>query len=181
MRQDLASVATQYASAIMQLASDTNADKTVLENLRSVNHVISGNQELEVILRHPSVPAGEKKQLIISIFGGKVHELTLRLLEMLTDRRRLEILPYVEREFEKLWRERQNIVVGTLLYAEKPESRALQEIKEKLQKQLGKHIELTEQEDKSLIGGFVLRLGDQVIDGSLKGRLQSIEKALLSV
>jgi F-type H+-transporting ATPase subunit delta len=181
MKTDLAKVASGYADAIMQLAGESGADKTVLEDLKSVNQVISANNELEVILRHPAVNSQEKKQLVKSIFGGKVHELTLRLLEMLTDRRRLNLLPYIERECAKLWREKQNVVVGTLVYAEKPEAKTLQEIKDKLQKQLGKTLELSEKEDKSLIGGYLLQIGDQVIDGSLKGRLQQIEKALLAV
>jgi F-type H+-transporting ATPase subunit delta len=181
MRTDLAKVAAPYAEAIMQLAGESSADKTVLDNLKAVNQVIGATSELEVVLRHPSVNAQEKKQLVISIFGGKVHELTLRLLEMLTDRRRLELLPYIEREATNLWRKKQNIVAGTLVYAEKPDAQTLQQIKEKLQKQLGKTLELSEKEDKSLIGGYTLQLGDQVIDGSLKGRLQQIEKALLSV
>jgi F-type H+-transporting ATPase subunit delta len=181
MKTDLAAVAGQYADAILQLASESGADKTVLDNLKTINQVISQTSDLEIVLRHPSVNAQEKKQLIISIFGGKVHELTLRLLEMLTDRRRLDTLPALEREYEKLWRVKQNIVAGTLVYAEKPDAKTLQQIKEKLAKQLGKTLELDEKEDKSLIGGYVLQLGDQVIDGSLKGRLQTIEKALLSV
>jgi F-type H+-transporting ATPase subunit delta len=181
MRTDLVAVAAPYAEAIMQLAADSGADKTVLDNLRTVNQVIGATSELEVVLKHPAVNAQEKKQLVIHIFGGKVHELTLRLLEMLTDRRRLELLPYIEKEAANLWRKKQNIVAGTLFYAEKPDATTLQEIKDKLQKHLGKTLELSETEDKSLIGGFMLQIGDQVIDGSLKGRLQQIEKALLAV
>lgn len=181
MRTDLAAVAKQYAEAIMELAAESGADKTVLDNLKAVNQVVSATSELEVVLRHPAVNAQEKKQLVISIFGGKVHELTLRLLEMLTDRRRLELLPHIEREAGDIWRTKQNIVAGTLVFAEKPDAKTLQEIKDRLQKQLGKTLELSEKEDKSLIGGYLLQLGDQVIDGSLKGRLQQIEKVLLSV
>lgn len=181
MRTDLAAAAAQYASAIIGLATDSGADKTVLEDLKSINQVVSQSSELEVILRHPAVNSHDKKQLVISLFGGKVHELTLRLLELLTDKRRLALLPYVEREYEKLWREKQNIMAGTLVCAEKPDSATLQQIKEKLSRQLGKTLELEQKEDKTLIGGFVLRLGDQVIDGSIKGRLRAIEKSLLSV
>jgi F-type H+-transporting ATPase subunit delta len=181
MRTDLVAVASGYAEAIMQLAAESSADKTVLEDLKGVNQVVASTSELEVVLRHPAVNSVEKKQLIISIFGGKVHELTLRLLEMLTERRRLELLPYIQRHVENIWRAKQNIVAGTLVYAEKPDPKTLQEIKDKLQKQLGKTLELSEKEDKSLIGGYLLQIGDQVIDGSLKGRLQQIEKALLSV
>jgi F-type H+-transporting ATPase subunit delta len=181
MTTDVSAVAGQYAKAIMQLAAESSADKTVLENLRSVKEVLHLNPDFATVLRHPAVSPAEKKQLIVSVFGGKVHELALRLLEMLADRRRLELIPHIEVECEKLWLERQNIAIGTLFYAEPPDARALAEIKERLQEKLGKTIELSEKEDKSLIGGFMLRVGDQIIDGSLKGRLQAIEKQLLSV
>jgi F-type H+-transporting ATPase subunit delta len=181
MSAHLATIAAHYANAVMQLAIDSGVDKTVLEDLKSVRQVVSQTKDFEIVLQHPSVAPQEKKQLIISIFGGRVHDLTLRLLELLADRRRLELIEYIEREYQKLWREKQNIVAGTLLYAEKPDAALLAEIKAKLQKKLGKTLELDEKEDKSLIGGFTLRLGDQVIDGSLKGRLQAIEKALLAV
>lgn len=174
-------VANQYSRAIMQLATEAGADKTLLDNLKDVTVVITANRELELVLKHPGVQPAEKKQLIISIFGGKVHDLTLRLMEMLADRRRLELIPQIEKRCQELWREKQNIVKGTLYYAEKPDAKMLAEIKTKLAKQLGKQLELDEQEDKTLIGGYVLRVGDQVIDGSLKGRLQQIEKELLSV
>jgi F-type H+-transporting ATPase subunit delta len=181
MSTGLSTVAAHYADAIMQLASDSGVDKTVLEDLKSVKQVVSQTHDFQVVLRHPGVPPQEKKQLIKFVFGGKVHELTLRLLELLADKRRLELIPHIESSYQDLWRKKQNIVAGTLLYAERPENKILDEIKAKLEKKLGKTLELDEKEDKTLIGGYVLRLGDQLIDGSLKGRLQAIEKALLSV
>jgi F-type H+-transporting ATPase subunit delta len=174
-------VAEHYADAVMQLAANTGADKEVLDNLKAINEVITATPDFEVLLKHPAVAAQDKKNLIKKVFGGRIHELTLRLLELLTDRRRMEILGAIETEYEELWQARHNIVAGTLAYADKPDARMTEQVKGLLQKKLGKTIELTELEDKTLIGGYVLRLADQVIDGSLKGRLQAIEKQLLSV
>lgn len=181
MTANLDAAARQYAEAIMQLSAESSADKTVLTDLRAVREVIESNPEFGIVLKHPGIAPAEKKQLIISTFGGKVNELTLRLLELLTDRRRLNLLSHIAVQYEKIWREKQNIVDGTLFYAEKPEPRVIDEIKARLNKQLVKTVELSEKEDKSLLGGYVLRVGDQIIDGSLKGRLQEIEKQLLSV
>ena len=64
MRIDLAAAAAQYASAIIDLATDSGADKTVLEDLKSVNQVVSQSSELEIILRHPAVNSHDKKQLV---------------------------------------------------------------------------------------------------------------------
>src|SRR5579884_394504 len=110
--------AAQYANAVMELARDAGADKVVMEDLKSVKQVVGQTPDFDIVLRHPGVSPQEKKQLIISIFGGKVNDLTLRLLELLADRRRLELIPYIESEYLKLWREKQNIVAGTLVYAE---------------------------------------------------------------
>lgn len=174
-------IAEHYADAVMQLAANTSADKEVLENLRAVNQVITAAPDFAVLLKHPAVDAINKKNLIKKVFAGRIHELTLRLLELLADRRRLELLGAIEHEYENLWRHRHNVVAGTLYYADKPDSRMTAQVKDLIQQKLGKTVELTEMEDKSLIGGYVLRLADQVIDGSLKGRLQAIEKQLLSV
>jgi F-type H+-transporting ATPase subunit delta len=181
MKSENSLAAAQYANATIELASKQKAEKNVLDDLHMINQVVSSSREFEIVLGHPGIKPDEKKKLMVSLFGSKLHDLTQRLLELLCDRRRLELLGAIEQEYRQLWREKQNIVIGTLVYAEKPDVRLLNDIKRKLGEKLGKTVELEEKEDKSLIGGFVLRLGDQVIDGSLKGRLQSIEKSLLSV
>lgn len=181
MKSEHSLAAAQYANATIELAAKQKAEKNVLDDLTLINQVISQSRDFEIVLEHPGIKPDEKKKLIVSLFGTKLNDLTQRLIEMLCDRRRLELLFAIEHEYRKLWLEKQNIVVGTLVYAEKPDSRLLADIKRKLGEKLGKTVELEEKEDKTLIGGFLLQVGDQVIDGSLKGRLQSIEKSLLSV
>jgi len=181
MKTEHSAVAAQYANAVIQLAEKERVEQKLQDDLHLINEAVSSSSEFDLVLRHPGFTPAQKKELIVKLFSGKVHDLTLRLLELLVDRRRLELLPYIEAEFLKLWREKRGLVLGTLTYAEKPDSKTLNEIKERLAKQLGKTIELNEKEDKSLIGGYVLRIGDQVIDGSVKGRLQTIEKSLMSV
>jgi|SRR5579883_2170664 len=181
MKTNLAVVAEHYADALLQLATDARVDKTILDDLQEVTVVLRRTPEFEIVLKHPSVSPTEKKQMVISIFGGKIHDLTLRLLELLADKRRLDLIAHILKEYENLWRRRQNIIAGTLYFADKPEPHILSQMKAKLQSKLGKQLQLEEQEDRTLIGGYLLKLGDTVIDGSLKGRLQSIEQQLLSV
>ncbi len=181
MKTELAKVAAQYAVAVFDLAVDDDAEKAILDNLKSINAVIANSRQLEVVLKHPSVPANEKKEILDELFQGKLNILSRHLLGLLCDRRRLELLPLIEVEYLRLWNVRRNIVTGTLTFAEQPDTKMFSEIKATLSQKLGKTLELEEREDKSLIGGYVLKIGDQVIDGSLKGRLQTIEKSLLSV
>jgi F-type H+-transporting ATPase subunit delta len=184
MKGALASVAAQYAEAALSFAEDSE-DKTtpvkVLNDLAGIKEVFGQTPELDMVLRNPSIPSADKKNLLIKTFQGKIHEVTLRLVELLVDRRRLDLIDSVESKFRDLVRERQNIVSASLTSSQELTQGEIADIKARLTEHLGKKLELDVKIDKSLLGGVVLRLGDQVIDGSLKGKLATLEKQLLSV
>jgi F-type H+-transporting ATPase subunit delta len=181
MKSDLSGVATQYAQAIFDLAEKDGKIDRVLGDLQTINLALQSTPDFGKMLGHPSIPASEKKKIIVDLFKDKSDDLTMRLVEMLADRRRLEILPALETSYHQLLRDKKGIVVGTLVSAEPLDDKQRAHLESELRQKLGKQLELNLQVDSSLIGGYVLRIGDQVIDGSLKGRLQAIERSLLSV
>lgn len=172
--------AVQYANALLQLTDASGSAETVFSNLETVSKVFKENADFLVLFKHPAISAPTKKKFLEEFSAG-LDELSGRLLQLLCERRKLTLLPLIVEEFHELLRAKHNIVTGTLYSADAINEEAVSNIKQKLVKHLRKHVELQVQVDKSLIGGYVLRIGDQVIDGSLKGRLQNIEKALLSV
>jgi F-type H+-transporting ATPase subunit delta len=183
MRTELGSIAAQWAEALIDLAvqSAAGTDERVLADLEAVNKAVASNPDFSVILEHPAIPGAEKKLLLIKAFEKSVDDLTLRVLQLLADRRRLNLLPYIESSYRDLLHERKNITTASVTSADPLADKAVAEIKTKLIKQLGKQVELAVKVDRSLIGGIVLRVGDQVIDGSLKGKLEALERSLLSV
>lgn len=172
--------AVQYANALLQLTNVQGDAETVFTNLDTVSKVFQSDPELSVLFKHPAITAPEKKRFLKE-FSGNLDELSARLLQILCERRKMQLLPLIIEEFRDMLRAKHNIVSGTLVSAEKISDDAVNGIIQKLKDRLGKRVELVVEVDRSLIGGYVLRVGDQVIDGSLKGRLQTIEKALLSV
>ncbi len=183
MKTESSTVAAHYAEAILQLAlqgSGQIAD-TVLKDLTTVADAFKSSPELNLLLEHPSIPTEEKRKILIELFSGRIQDLTLRLLELLLDKRRITLVPAVEREFHQLLNARKNIVSASLICADKLSDSALADIKARLAEHVGSHLELDVKVDPKLIGGVVLKLGDQVIDGSLKGKLASLERMLLSV
>ena len=104
-----------------------------------------------------------------------------RLINLLADKRRLDILPFIESNYQLLLNERKNVVSADLVCSEQLADDSIANIKAQLTEHLGKKLDLNVSVDPSLIGGVVLKLGDQVIDGSLRGRLNQIEKTLLAV
>lgn len=183
MKTERSRAASGYANAISELAEAAGGQTQalVLRDLKLATNEINSSPDLQIALHHPAVPPNEKKDMIVKLFKERTNDLTLRLLELLCDRRRIDLLPQIEQEYQKILCDKQNILAGTLVSAEKMNPADVENIKNKLNSKYGKSIELQEVVDKSLLGGFVLRLGDEVIDGSLKGRLHSIKKSLLSV
>lgn len=189
MSGDLQAVAAQYAEAVIELAEESGKSSSetlkklerIHGDLKAIKEVFESGNDFTLVMNHPSLSSEEKKKLLLKAFEGKVDEITTRLLTLVADRRRIEILPYMEKPFKEILREKMNVVGAKLISAQKLSDNEIQNIKARLVEHLGKRLELEVQVDDSLIGGLVLELGDQVIDGSLKGKLQAVEKSLMSV
>ncbi len=187
MKTDDKSSAIQYANALLQITAKDESEADVYRNLEVVCKVFTDEPELSVLFKHPAISAPARKSFIDEFAGQSLDNLTKRLLILLCERRKMHLLSLIFDEFRRLLEAKHNLVTAKLYCAEQIDDQAKESITQKLVKQLSKSesektkVRLITEVDKSLIGGYVLRIGDQVIDGSLKGRLQSIEKALLSV
>ncbi len=185
MKSQHSLVGERYARALIELVVSSEHVFTLADSvgsdLHTINQTIESNPDLNHALSHPSYSATQKRALLKEIFMGQVQELTLRLLDLLVNRRRLELLPSIETAYTKLLNEKRNTATAQLISSEELSESNLADIKARLNEYLGKNLSLETVVDPSLIAGFVLRIGDQVIDGSLKGRLNNIEKVLLSV
>lgn len=177
-------VAAQYAEAVLDLAfkegGEAQAD-AIQNDLRLINLILGADPRFEQILDHPAVPLDDKRKILLLTFTNKVKDLSLRLVELLLDKRRLNLLQPIEPQYRELLNKRKNILTASLVCADQLGEKAVADIKARLTEHLGRKLELSVDVDPSLIGGMVLRLGDQVIDGSLKGKLRSLERVLLSV
>ncbi len=181
MNTELQGIASKYSEAMLELAISLKQEDKVLEELKLIAAVIASDHEMSIIINHPSVDTAEKKQFLGGLFAGKISDLSANLIGLLADKRRLNLLPFIESSFRELLNKRKNIVSATLSCSERLADSSVANIKAQLTEHLGKTLELEVKVDPTLIGGVVLRMGDQVIDGSLKGQLKALEKTLLSV
>ena len=181
MNTELQGIASSYAEALLELTSQSAQEENVLDELKIVNTVFASDKDMSVIINHPAIRANQKKEILKTVFSGKVSQLTDNLINLLADKRRLDLLPFIESGYRDLLNKRKNIVSATLTCSEQMADSNVANIKAQLTEHLGKRLELEVKVDSSLIGGVVLRLGDQVIDGSLNGRLKALEKALMAV
>ncbi|MEX1336021.1 MAG: ATP synthase F1 subunit delta, partial [Candidatus Limnocylindrales bacterium] len=130
--------------------------------------------EVTRFLSNPSVPTAARVEVLGRIVGDDVSGAQRSLLSLMVRRGRFEQLPAVIREFRRLYRLREGIVEATVTSAtslEGPEVKALQA---RLETMTGKRVELSQQIDPDLLGGVQVRVGDQLIDGSVAGRLERL-------
>ncbi len=185
MKSERDLVSQRYAQALVDMVTADTVPSTLADNvaadLKNINSTIANSSELKLLLDHPAYSMAQKETVLQNIFMGEVQEITLSLLALLVNRRRLNLLPAIERQYCLLLNEQRNIVAAQLVSSEPLSENNLADIKARLNEYVGKKLQLDTAVDPTLIAGYVLRIKDQVIDGSLKGRLAGIEKVLLSV
>jgi F-type H+-transporting ATPase subunit delta len=148
--------------------------------LNTVAETIISHKELATFLYHPRVPLQAKKGLLKSVFGEDVTVYVLNFLLLIVDKRRESFLPQIIEQFIALANEARNIAIAkvtTFLPLSASEEVALTQ---KLALWTGKNIRLQIHTDPSILGGVIVRLGDKLIDGSVKRQLDRMKLKMLN-
>ncbi len=176
---DAQQVGKLYGKAILA-AAGKDVDEIVSQLNSIVQQCMAQSPGLEQILGSPRVSQVEKEKLIDRIFRGKVHTTLLNFLKVLCRRGRIGSLRGIqvsanEMRDEQLGRIRVTVTSAFALTDEQRKS-----IAAKLGSSLGKEVVLDERVDESLLGGILIRIGDQVYDGTVLGKMAAIRSAVSS-
>lgn len=174
-------VGSRYAEALFEIAREQgNLDQLEAE-LRAVSSVVDSSRELQKVLYHPQITPEEKKEIVKNIFAGRVSQITASFLYLLIDHKREMFLKDIVSFFTEMANRARNLVevqVTSAVELEKEEKKKLTEVMEKV---TGKKVRAEYFVDPSLIGGVVVRVGDRVIDGSIRTRLASMREHLRQI
>ncbi len=174
---DKSTIARPYAKAAFEEARDRGRLGPWSQALRTAAAVI-GDSRIEPLLGNPRVTPGELAALVIDIAGSELDEEGRNFVRTLADNKRLPLLPEISAHFDELKSEAEGVVDVTVTSAAPLDESQLGKLTAALQRRLGRSVRLQCATDPALIGGAVLRAGDLVIDGSLRGRLERIAYAL---
>ena len=172
-------LARRYAGALFQAAKEPDLIDQVESDLGLLTFTLESTPRLIEALTHPLIPAERKKKIVADLFRDKVQGVTLDFLYLLIDKRRSEVLEDVEQEYVRLANEYRNILPVAVTSAIQLTSEEAIALRKKLEESTGKKIELEFAEDSEIIGGLVIQIGDSVIDGSVRGYLQTLRERLL--
>lgn len=168
-------LAQRYGKALFLAALAGGEEARVHADLGSAARSLQG---AAAVLRHPRVSAAEKKKKVRELLSGSAAPLTIRFMELLIDKKRFELLPFVAGNIGKLIAEKNNTAKAVVRAARPLSAEVQQRLKDRLKAFAGKNIELEIKEDPEIIGGLIVRLGDWVLDSSLRGQLKTMREKI---
>jgi F-type H+-transporting ATPase subunit delta len=171
------SAAKRYAQAVFSLGKERGTLDAWQSDLALLSNVVSDGR-VAAFLTNPSVPAERKVAALESTLDTTVQPETRNLAKLLIERDRMELVPEIEELFADQLRAERGIVVAQVTTAERltPDEQDL--VRHKLESMTGKRVELAMKIDSDIIGGIIIRIGDQVIDGSVRNKLERLRSRL---
>lgn len=166
--------ALRYAKATLNLAKENGFADAVNEDMKLIGTTIEENHDLEMMLKSPIIKASVKKSILAAIFEKKVNDITAGLLNLLIENRRLDILALVAKEYIVIYDFLQGVEVAQVTSAVPLTKELEKAILKRVQESIDNKVTLKNIVDPSIIGGFVLRVGDKQYDSSVSYRLKDL-------
>ncbi|WP_077369533.1 F0F1 ATP synthase subunit delta [Anaerosalibacter sp. Marseille-P3206] len=171
-------VSKRYALALFETGLELEKLEQFKEEINYVSNVLDAEPKIEMVLTHPKVTNNEKKELLDSLFKKNISQEMLNFLYVIIDKRRERYIKEISEYYDFLYNEEKNIVLATVVTAVPIGKAEEEKLKTTLTKKLNKDVQLKNVIDESIIGGVMLKVDNKVIDGSIKGQLDSMMKNL---
>lgn len=173
-------IVRRYAAALFHAARKADVVDRIESDLGLASYVLETSHDPMGAISSPLVAPDKKKSILTEIFADKVNEITLQYMHLLVDKRREEALLTTEREYVLLANEARGIMDAEVTTAVKLDEDQESDIESRLSAMTGKSIHLVKNIDPGIIGGVVVKIGDTLIDGSIRGQLAALREKLLS-
>ena len=170
----------RYALALYEVAEENNKVEEYLNDLRQICDLIDNNKDFYEVIKHPQISTKRKKETFINIFKGKIDDQLLSFLLILIEKGRILYLREKLNEMEKIHREKNNTLLAMIKTAVPLLDSEMENLNRILEKKYNKKIIITAEVDKSILGGVFIRVGNDVIDGTIKSKLDEMKDLILN-
>jgi F-type H+-transporting ATPase subunit delta len=169
-------VASRYAKSLIDLAEEQNVLEVVRTDMESFLETLRENPTLKAVLKNPIIGPDKKSGILTGIFGPRLHPMIMSFFAIVVRKGRSEVLFETAKEFINAYNLRKNIVKATVTSAAPLNEQNRKEIEAVIKQATKGEIILTANVDPSLIGGFVLKVGDRQFDTSISTQLNKLKK-----
>lgn len=170
----------RYAEALYDVAKSKGKVEKYIQDLDDIVKVIDENAELKNVVKHPEISTKEKKKFFISLFKGKIDEDLLTFLLILIEKDRILYLKEKVDEFKKIDLENRNTAIVSVTSAQPLKDYQKEALIGKLSEKYNHRIILDEKVDPEILGGMIIRIGDDLIDASLKTVLADAKSQMIT-
>jgi F-type H+-transporting ATPase subunit delta len=173
----LEEIAEVYARALFDVAKEHDILDRVHDELEEFTDALEDeeNRELRLFFFSPYFSSGEKKDAVEKVVDD-ADERFVNFLKLLAERHRMPVLPRIRRNFEELWAEENRLLPVNVTAAVELDDELVKGIGKRIEEQTGRRVELSSNVDPDVLGGLVVRVGNLVLDASVRNRLERIRK-----
>ena len=168
-------IATVYARSLWEAAEDADKLETVRDQLAEFADAVDGGRDLQVFFFSPYLTSADKKEGLEKAVSG-VDELVQNFLELLIENGRMPAIFRIRREFDVLWDEENKLLPVTITSAVDLDEQTVKQIGDQIAEQTGRKVELSADVDPDVLGGLVVRVGNTVLDASVRRRLDNLRR-----
>ena len=170
-----ARAAIRYAKALLSLASDQTAAEVVNNDMKLIVNTLAESKDLSEALQSPVIPSSIKKSTLLEVFKNS-NKTTLSLIDTLVTNNRIDILGHVASKYNQLFDESKGIEIATVTTVVELSADLKKEVLAKAKALTGKDVEVENIIDESILGGFILRIGDVQYNASVANQLNKLKR-----
>lgn len=168
--------ARRYNQALYSIAAEKKSVDAVVKDFEDIRKTIGESRELANFIATPIISLTKKTEVIKALFSGRVNELTLKFLEIVCNKNRINIIIDIITDFLDLVNEQRGIVKAKIKTAVEITDKEKNTITEKLKHYTGKDITASYSVDASIKGGFIAQIDDKIIDASIVRQLEMLRE-----
>lgn len=169
-------IASRYAKSLLEFGKEHGILEELHQDMVLLRNTCEQSRDFYLLLRSPVVHETKKKSVLHHIFDDKMHQVTLSLFDIVVHKHREKYLPLIAGIYDDMYLNYQGIDKATVATTFELDNNLRDKFKKAITNTTGRDVQLTEKVDKSLIGGYVLKLGDRQVDDSIKSKLNKITR-----
>ena len=168
-------IATVYARSLFEVARERDALDTVRDQIGQFTDALQDNRDLQVFFFSPYFSTEEKKDALGKAVTG-ADDAVANFLELLVEKHRMPAIFRIRRELDRLWEHENQMLPVTITSAIELDGDTVEGIGKAIGEQTGRTVELTTNVDPDVLGGIVLRVGNSILDASIRNRLEQLRR-----
>ncbi|MCU0313619.1 MAG: ATP synthase F1 subunit delta [Solirubrobacteraceae bacterium] len=170
-------IAHVYARSLFEVAQEQQKLDLVREQVGQVADALEDNREMRLFFFSPYFSTEEKRDGLRRTIEG-ADPVVANTLDVLVENHRLPLIARIRREYDRLWEDANDLLPVIVTSAVALDDAVVERIGDEIGRQTGRRVQLTKEVDPSIVGGFVVRVGNAILDASIKSRLETLRKTI---